>query len=194
MNCSLDNLSDRGRRRSFHHRRFDSGRGQHHDRFGVLQLDAHADLRENYNGSRLSHACAMARVGFHAPHPRIGIRNMDIEEARRVKRQHLPMCTMDVAQGASIAVGWRPYLKRFSHHRCGCVRLERDRQRRYTGAGRFVVARNLDLLQTLFSQRTCRCDVVELSYRASDPNSPFAVAKLIYKMVGFKFAEILTAS
>jgi agmatinase len=36
------------------------------------------------------------------------------------------------------------------------------------------------------------CDVVELSYRASDPNSPFAVAKLIYKIVGLKFANLLT--
>jgi arginase family enzyme len=32
------------------------------------------------------------------------------------------------------------------------------------------------------------CDVVELSYRPHDRNSPFAVAKLIYKMIGFKFA------
>ena len=53
----------------------------------------------------------------------------------------------------------------------------------------------LDLLQTLFSQKNVvGCDVVELSYRASDPNSPFAVAKLIYKIVGFKFAELLTAT
>jgi arginase family enzyme len=32
-------------------------------------------------------------------------------------------------------------------------------------------------------------DVVELSSDESDRNSPFAVAKLIYKMLGFKLAS-----
>ena len=69
---------------------------KHHESFGVIQLDAHADLRESYNGSRLSHACTMARALDFTPHTlQIGIRSMDIEEALRVKRQHLPMCTMD---------------------------------------------------------------------------------------------------
>jgi agmatinase len=50
----------------------------------------------------------------------------------------------------------------------------------------------LSLLQTLFRQKNVvGCDVVELSCRANDPNSPFAVAKLIYKIIGFKFAELL---
>ncbi|TAK41940.1 MAG: agmatinase [Betaproteobacteria bacterium] len=30
--------------------------------FGVVQIDAHADLRETYEGSKLSHACVMRRV------------------------------------------------------------------------------------------------------------------------------------
>lgn len=30
--------------------------------FGVVQIDAHADLRDEYEGSRLSHACVMRRV------------------------------------------------------------------------------------------------------------------------------------
>ena len=32
------------------------------DNLSVLQIDAHADLRESYQGSRFSHACAMARI------------------------------------------------------------------------------------------------------------------------------------
>lgn len=32
------------------------------DDFGVVQIDAHADLRDRYEGSPLSHACAMRRV------------------------------------------------------------------------------------------------------------------------------------
>ena len=34
----------------------------HHERLSVLQIDAHADLRDSYNGSALSHACVMRRV------------------------------------------------------------------------------------------------------------------------------------
>lgn len=30
--------------------------------FGVVQIDAHADLRDEYEGSKLSHACVMRRV------------------------------------------------------------------------------------------------------------------------------------
>jgi agmatinase len=30
--------------------------------FGVVQIDAHADLRDTYEGSKLSHACVMRRV------------------------------------------------------------------------------------------------------------------------------------
>jgi agmatinase len=33
-----------------------------HDSFGVIQFDAHADLRESYEGSKLSHACTMKRL------------------------------------------------------------------------------------------------------------------------------------
>ena len=33
----------------------------------VLQIDAHADLRDTYMGTRFNHACAMRRVLEHAP-------------------------------------------------------------------------------------------------------------------------------
>ena len=46
----------------------------------------------------------------------------------------------------------------------------------------------VELLRHIFmSKRVVGCDVVELSYAEHDRNSPFAVAKLIYKMIGFKF-------
>jgi len=172
---------------------------KHHESFGVIQLDAHADLRESYNGSRLSHACTMARALDFTPHTlQIGIRSMDIEEALRVKRQHLPMCTMDQwrkgrfdLQSALAPLPERVFLTIDVDVFDWSVIAS-------TGTpepGGLLWHETLDLLQTLFSQKNVvGCDVVELSYRASDPNSPFAVAKLIYKIVGFKFAELLTAT
>jgi agmatinase len=48
----------------------------------------------------------------------------------------------------------------------------------------------IELLHTIFlTKEVIACDVVELAYRQSDPNSPFAVAKLIYKMIGFKYSN-----
>jgi agmatinase len=46
----------------------------------ILQLDAHSDLRQEYEGSKFNHACAMARAKEHAPVVQVGIRSMSAEE------------------------------------------------------------------------------------------------------------------
>lgn len=46
----------------------------------VLQIDAHTDLREEYEGSRFNHACVMARVRELCPFVQVGIRSMDVSE------------------------------------------------------------------------------------------------------------------
>jgi agmatinase len=51
----------------------------------VVQLDAHADLRESYEGDRFSHASAMARCLAHASVRALGIRNYSSEEAERIR-------------------------------------------------------------------------------------------------------------
>jgi agmatinase len=47
----------------------------------VLQIDAHADLRDTYMGTRHNHACAMRRSLEHAPVTQVGIRSMSTDEA-----------------------------------------------------------------------------------------------------------------
>src|SRR5512133_2132177 len=47
----------------------------------VLQIDAHADLRDSYQGSRYSHACAMRRIVDHAPCTQVAIRSLCKEES-----------------------------------------------------------------------------------------------------------------
>ncbi len=46
----------------------------------VLQLDAHADLQDEFNGSRYNHACVMARVRELCPVVQAGIRSLDAAE------------------------------------------------------------------------------------------------------------------
>lgn len=51
-----------------------------YDDLSVLQLDAHADLRDEYQGSRYNHACVMARVKEVCPLVQVGIRSMTSAE------------------------------------------------------------------------------------------------------------------
>jgi agmatinase len=46
----------------------------------VLQLDAHSDLRDEYEGSKYNHACVMARIKELCPIVQVGIRSMDYSE------------------------------------------------------------------------------------------------------------------
>jgi agmatinase len=47
----------------------------------VLQIDAHADLRESFMGTPHNHACAMRRVLEYARTTQVGIRSLSPEEA-----------------------------------------------------------------------------------------------------------------
>ena len=53
---------------------------EHFDNLTILQLDAHADLRQEYEGSEFNHACVMARARECAPIVQVGIRSMSAEE------------------------------------------------------------------------------------------------------------------
>lgn len=56
---------------------------KYHD-MSVLQIDAHADLRDTYDGTPHSHASIMARVvkDLRIPSVQVGIRSISAEEAR----------------------------------------------------------------------------------------------------------------
>jgi agmatinase len=54
---------------------------EHHSDLSVLQIDAHADLRQSFMGTPHNHACAMRRVLDYAPTTQVGIRSLSTEEA-----------------------------------------------------------------------------------------------------------------
>jgi agmatinase len=50
--------------------------------FGVVQFDAHADLRDQYEGNPFSHACVMRRIAEREiPFYQIGVRSLSVAEA-----------------------------------------------------------------------------------------------------------------
>ena len=62
---------------------------EHFENLSVLQLDAHADLRQIYEGSEFNHACSMARAREYAPIVQVGIRSMSAEELPYVENDRI---------------------------------------------------------------------------------------------------------
>jgi agmatinase len=56
-------------------------RALHQDPLVVVHVDAHSDMREEYEGTPYSHACAAKRIQEVCPMFQIGIRNLSSEEA-----------------------------------------------------------------------------------------------------------------
>jgi len=157
----------------------------------VIQLDAHSDLRESYEGSLLSHACVMARIRENTPHTlQIGIRSMSVEESKTIEKDKLPVVTMHAFRKPGYDIDTA--LSRLPDP----VYLSVDVDVfdwsviRSTGTpepGGFLWDEALLLLEKIFRQKSVvGFDLVELSAQPNDINSPFAAAKLIYKMLGFK--------
>jgi agmatinase len=55
----------------------------------VLQLDAHTDLRDEYEDTKFDHACTMRRVHECCPIVQVGIRSMDIDDEQYIKSKKL---------------------------------------------------------------------------------------------------------
>jgi agmatinase len=158
----------------------------------VIQFDAHADLRDSYEGSRLSHASVMSRIReITASTLQIGIRSLTLEEARRIRAEKISVCTMENFRNDTFDL--KTALKSLP----GPVFITFDVDVfdwsviRSTGTpepGGLLWDEAIHLLKKIFSQKdVVGFDVVELAQNESDPNSAFAAAKLIYKMIGFKY-------
>lgn len=57
----------------------------------VLQLDAHADLRDTYQGSPFSHASVMHRIQEVVPTVQVGVRSLSREESQLIQERGLPV-------------------------------------------------------------------------------------------------------
>lgn len=62
-----------------------------HSDMGVLQIDAHLDLKDEWNGSKYNHACVMRRVSeaLKLPIVPVGIRSFSPEEADYMRKHNI---------------------------------------------------------------------------------------------------------
>jgi agmatinase len=163
-----------------------------HGSLSVIQLDAHADLREQYEGSMLSHACVMARIReITSQTLQLGIRSLSVEEAQRVEQEKLALYTMHDLRSGKLD------LDRALDALSDPVYLTIDVDAfdwsvfASTGTpepGGFLWDEALQLLAQIFKKkRVVAFDIVELAANDHDRNSPFAAAKLIYKLLTFHY-------
>jgi len=158
----------------------------------VLQLDAHADLRDQFMGTPHSHACAMRRVLEYARCTQVGIRSLSPEEAEVVSS--LPT---EVFYDYNMRDD-PEWMERVVDSLSETVYITIDVDgfdpaiMPATGTpepGGLTWYEGLALLRRVIERRrVVGCDVVELSPVPGLVAPNFMCAKLIYKILSYRFA------
>jgi agmatinase len=165
---------------------------EHYKKLTVLQFDAHADLAETYENNPWSHASVMARVKRLKGIQKIvsvGIRSMSHGELALLDRPNTFFAHEIVNNPRWIS----SVLKTLS----GPIYISFDLDvfdsclMPSTGTpepgGLFWYDVLKLLRQVIEKKNVVGCDVVELLPKASDPSPDFLAAKLVYKMLSYKF-------
>ncbi|HEY8468724.1 MAG TPA: agmatinase [Longimicrobiales bacterium] len=160
----------------------------------VLQIDAHTDLRPEYEGSPYSHASVMHRVHERVNIVAVGIRAMTKEERELVRASdHIHVFFADDLQDGTAWIddvlaklGDHVYIT-FDVDGLDPSLVPATGTPEPGGLGWYPA---LALLRRVFRERNVvGCDVVELAPIPGQPASDFLVAKLIYKMIGYAALE-----
>lgn len=158
----------------------------------VLQIDAHADLRESYMGTPHNHACAMWGSLKHAELTQVGIRSMSTEEAAAVAGlnttvfyDHSMRRDPDWIAKVVASLGDPVYISIDVDGFDPAIMPA-------TGTpepGGLSWHETLGLLRaTIANRNVVACDIVELSPIPGMHAPNFLCAKLIYKILTYKFA------
>jgi agmatinase len=155
----------------------------------VLQLDAHSDLRAEYDGSPYNHACAMHEASKTCDLIQVGIRSMDQSELQYVKDEFL---------FTSYAIRSNEFWKEDVTNLLGenvYITIDLDAFdpsiMPSTGTpepGGLLWNETLDLLKMVFrNSNVVGFDIVELAPIEGLSAPDFMAAKLYYKLLSYKF-------
>ena len=159
----------------------------------VLQIDAHADLRESFMGTRHNHACAMRRTLEFARTTQVGIRSLSPEEAAAV-----PTLGTQIFYDFNMRAN-ADWIDRVVDSLSEHVYITIDVDgldpaiMPATGTpepGGLGWRETLTLLRrTIETRRVVGCDIVELSPMAGNAAPTFLCAKLAYKILTYRFGR-----
>ena len=168
---------------------------ERYNNLSVLQIDAHADLRDTYDGTPHSHASIMARVtrDLRLPSVQCGIRSISAEEARSLN--DLPTRIFWAKDIVGRTDWWEEAVDGLTEN----VYLTID----IDGLDPSLVAQTgtpepgglgwyetIGLIRTLATKRrVVGMDLTEYSYVEGFDASAFLCAKLIYKSLAFIFEK-----
>jgi agmatinase len=154
----------------------------------VLQLDAHADLRDEYLGTKYSHACVMRRVLELCPIVQVGIRSLSWEEQKFLTQNNMHLFSAipgsDLASPEEITASLRDNvyvsidLDVFDPSIVPAVGTPEP--------GGMQWHEVLNLLRTVtLHKRVIGFDLVELCPEEGPASCAFLAAKLAYKLIGY---------
>jgi len=157
----------------------------------VLQIDAHTDLRPEYEGSKFNHACVMARTREICPFVQVGIRSMDVIEKPFIHPGHI-FYAEDIRKGSD-------WMDEAISKLTSNVYLTFDLDgldpsiMPSTGTpepGGLYWNETIQFLKKVITQKNLvGCDIVELCPNEQEKSSNFLATKLIYKILSYKFLK-----
>lgn len=163
---------------------------EHYPDMTVIHIDAHGDLRDEYEGTPLSHASIERRVvDMHIPLLEIGIRSFSPEEAAflRTKPDVAIVWAYEMARDTA-NIPW----ERLGAHTYVTVDLDAFDPSEMPAVGTPEPGglhwyQVLDILREINRRTTIvGMDVVELCPMPGQARADFLAAKLVYKMIGYR--------
>jgi agmatinase len=157
----------------------------------IIQIDAHADLRDEYMGSKYNHACVMARARETAPCIQIGIRSMSVEESFKLEPGRIFL-----ARDINDSDNWKyDMLSTLSNNVYITFDLDAldPSIMPSTGTpepGGLLWYETIEILRRISEKANIvGFDVVELAPNPVDKAPDFLAAKLIYKLLTYIFID-----
>lgn len=160
-----------------------------YDNLTVLHIDAHADLRKEYEGTPYNHACAMYEANENTNLVQVGIRSMDISETRVMNSEKVffahEMVSNEYWMDEVIELLTDTVFISFDLDALDPSIMPS------TGTpepGGLLWYETLEFLRKVFeSKNVVGFDLAELCPNENDKSSDFLAAKLYYKMLSYKF-------
>jgi len=160
------------------------------DNLTVLHIDAHADLRKEYDGTKCNHACAVYEANKTTNLVQVGIRSMDISE-----KKEMNLDKVFFAHDMAVNEDW---MDDVIDQMTSNVFITFDFDALdpsifpSTGTpepGGLFYYETLEFLKRVFEEKNVvGFDMVELCPNENEKSSDFLAAKLYYKMLSYKFA------
>ncbi|WP_412559926.1 agmatinase [Winogradskyella sp. MIT101101] len=157
----------------------------------VLHIDAHADLRESYEGSKCNHACAVYEASQTTNLIQVGIRSMDVIE-KTVMNEEQTYFAHEMAEDDNWVDSAIDQMTDNVFITFDLDALDPSIMPS-TGTpepGGLLWYETLDFLKQVFEEKNVvGFDIVELCPNENDKSSDFLAAKLYYKMLSYKFQD-----